>query len=64
MAESQRSAFRANMEQLDAAFAADDDKAGRSAVKGLASLLFYDLDRAVDALERIADAAEKGARRG
>lgn len=59
MAESQRSAFSANMAQLVAAFQSNDDEAGKAALQGLANLVFYDLDRAVDALERIAEAVER-----
>ena len=54
MSDSQRSAFAANVGQLSKAIEANDDTAGKSAVIGLATLLFYELDRIADALEVIA----------
>lgn len=54
MAESQRSAFAANLSQLAAAKSADDDGAGLEAALGIARLLFFQLDRIADALEVIA----------
>lgn len=51
MAEAQRSAFSANLQQLEKAIEDDDDEAAKSAVFGLANLLFYTFDRIADALE-------------
>lgn len=62
MAESQRSAFRANVMQLAKAFEANDDEAGKAAVEGIANLVFHDLDRIADAFESIAESLARIAR--
>jgi hypothetical protein len=59
MAEAQRSAFNANTQQLVRAIKDKDENLAVESITGLANLLFYDLDRFVDAVERIADAHAK-----
>lgn len=54
MAESQRSAFAADIEQLARAIETGDDALSKETVKGIGRLLFFQLDRIADALEVIA----------
>lgn len=54
MAQAQRDAWNANMGQLVNAIPADDEEAQKSAVFGLANLLFFQLDRIADSLEMMA----------
>lgn len=54
MAEAQLKAFDHGVDQLIKALAADSEEAGRGAVIGLARLVFFELDRIADALEKIA----------
>ena len=60
MAQLERDAFSAGLSQLATAYAADDAAGGQLAALGLATLIFGQLDRIADALERIAKAQEAG----